>query len=611
MTYYPRSIGLLGPTSSSADAELESLHILKDPGEQRWHLSGPVGTTAAREVVGSRHRLAETRSPLRARVRGYIAESMVRNSAFLVMNLGITTVTSYAALSLITHMYSVEAVGLSAAAMSASSLVVMLTQSGIDYSLPRLLPTSKSRASLVNTVHTGVILATMIGSIIFLATPFANKMFALGGSLFAAIFIVTTCLQGSSSLLEVVLVADRESGKMASANLLPSAVKLAAPPVFTFLGNLGAYIARTIYIAVYFCILVPVLIRRGHRFKFELSGQAAHELGRFSVGMYTSTVVGRLPQMLLPIVVLSRMGALQSAYWSIAMTIGLLLNQLPSVVTQALLPEISLRPTERKRLLLRSAFLVAGIVVPALIVAYIAAPLLLGVFGHSYTPKIISSLRWLIYSGFITMMNYTTGAILFLAKKSSALIFVNVVDAIIVIGMAAVWATSSRDVAIGYFAGDVATTVLFGFFAFLAIRDVGGRFEALGGEQTVSTDMQVLGSLQQAFDLLSSIADQQRLSAVHEVTQNSLTEPQGLYSVLAFQEAEAERHRQRQWRAQPEDPRPPQPQPQLPRPPRPQRPGPRQRPERPHTHRRPPRRHRWWRRIPATEDDRQDPDGHR
>ena len=477
---------------------------------------------------------------------------MVRNSAFLVMNLGVTTISSYAALSLITHMYSVEAVGLSAAAMSASSLVVMLTQSGINYSLPRLLPTSKNRVSLINTMNTGVFLATLIGSIIFLVTPFAHKMFALGGLLFAAGFIALTCLQGCSSLLEVVMIADRQSGKMASANLVPSTVKLAAPPIFTFLGSLGAYIARMIYIAFYSATLVVLLIRRGHRFKFELSSESAHELGRFSVGMYVASVVGRLPQMLLPIIVLSRMGALQSAYWSIAMTIGLLLNQLPSVVTQALLPEISHRPAERKRLLLRSTLLVAAVVVPALITAYVAAPLLLGIFGHSYTPKIISSLRWLIYSGFITMMNYTTGAILFLAKKSSAIIFVNVVDAIIVIGMAGLWATDSRGVAIGYFVGDVATTVLYGLFAFLALRDVGGRFEELGGDHVLEGTgaPQVPGALQQAFDLLSWISDQQRLGAVHEVAGYNLTEPQGLYSVLALQEAEAERQRRRQRRAQ-------------------------------------------------------------
>jgi hypothetical protein len=118
--------------------------------------------------------------------------------------------------------------------------------------------------------------------------------------------------------------------------------------------------------------------------------------------------------------------------------------------------------------------------------------------------------------------------------------------------MAALWATNSTGVAIGYFAGDAASTVLFALCAFLALREVGGRFEALGGDRVLGGTgaPQVPGALREAFDLLSSISAQQRLAAVHEVAGNNVTEPQGLYSVLALQEAEAERQRRRQRRAQ-------------------------------------------------------------
>lgn len=532
-----------------------------------------------REVAGTRRRPPQPRASVFARPRGYISESMVRNSAFLLVNLGITAVCGYAALSLITHFYSVEAVGISAAAISASSLVVTLTQSGFNYSLPRVLPTSKNRNSLVNTMQTGVLLATGGGAIIFLITPFADKMFALGGVLFAVIFVASTCFQACSSLLGVVFVANRESDSMTFANMVPNAVKLVAPPAFTFLGSLGAFIARGVYNVFYFFILVRMLIRRGHHFRFELSGVAARELGRFSVGMYVASIIGGLPLMLLPIIILSRMGANQSAYWSIAMTIGILLYQLPAAATQALLPEISSRPAERKHLLLRSTFLVAGVTIPALIVAYVAAPLLLGIFGHSYVAQIIPSLHWLIFAGFVTMLNYATGAILFLAKKSSAMTFVNVVDAIIVVGLAALWATSSRDVAIAYFVGDVGNTVLFGLFALLALREVGGRFEALGADQVSSATgaprVPSSDSLQGAFDLLYSIAEQQRQAAAQDIARYNLTEPQGLYSVLALQEAEAERRRrQQQSRGQQQHPRrpgPPERQPWRPGQPHPSR----------------------------------------
>jgi O-antigen/teichoic acid export membrane protein len=507
------------------------------------------GQSQPRAAPKTHHGSREARFPLFARVRSYAAESLVKNSAFLIINIGIITVSGYGSLTLLTHFFSVNAVGLSAAALAASSLIVSITQSGINYSLPRFLPTSNHRNALINTLHTGVIIATAIGCVIFLVTPFADKMFALGGLLFCIVFIASTCLQAGSSVLGLVLIADRQSGKMTRANMIPSIIKLGAPPLFQSLGNIGAYISRVIYNLFSYIILARLVARRGHRFRPELSGEAVRELGRFSVGMSVATIIGGLPLMMLPIVVLSRLGAAQSAYWSIAITIGSLLNSLPGAVTQALLPEITHRPAERKRLLIRSTFIVTGLVVPALIAAYFAAPLMIEIFGSSYSAGMLSALHWLIFSAFITMLNYASGAILFLAKKSTAITVVNVIDAIIVLGMAGAWATNAQGVAISWFVGDIANTVLFGFFAFLAVREVGFRFEDLGGIEAPSVGEQVrpvpaLGSVEQAFDLLASIAEQQRLAARRRPYLN-LTEPQGLYTALALQEAEQDWYERR------------------------------------------------------------------
>ena len=54
--------------------------------------------------------------------------------------------------------------------------------------------------------------------------------------------------------------------------------------------------------------------------------------------------------------------------------------------------------------------------------------------------------------------------------------------------MAGLWAHGSRDVAISWVVGDVANTVLFGVFAFLALRQVHGRWEALGDPHAELSD---------------------------------------------------------------------------------------------------------------------------
>lgn len=487
---------------------------------------------------------------LLARMRSYATESLVKNSTFLVINLGITTVSSYGSLILLTHFFSVNTVGLSAAAVSASTLIVSITKSGMNYSLPRVLPTSNHRRALINTVHTGATGATVLGSIIFLLTPFADKMFALGGFLFCVVFLVSTCVQAGAVVLGMILIADRNAGMMVRANTIGNIVKLGSPPAFRFAGNIGALISRVFFNLVSYIILAHTLIQRGHRFKPELSRAAFRELGRFSIGMSVAGIIGDLPLMMLPLIVLSRLGAAQNAYWSIAITIGALLNSLPIMVKQALLPEITHRPTERRRLLFRSALAVTGFVIPILIILYVTSPILAGVIGKSYSKGMLPALHWLIIAAFVTTLNYSNGAILFLAKKSLAITAANAITTVIVFSMAWTWATDAQEIAISWLVGDTAKIVFSGLFALLALRKVGFRLEDLGGSVAPSSSGRVRpvpmpGSVAQAFDALAAIAEQQRLARQQPYLDLQLTEPRGLYTAMALDEAEREWFRRR------------------------------------------------------------------
>lgn len=508
----------------------------------------------------------------RARVNA--TDSLFRNSISLVLDLVIRSGSGYGALILLTHLYSVQAIGLSAAAVSASSLVVGFTQFGTDFSLPRYLPASKNREALINTLQTAILLSTPIVAVIFLLLPVAHKLYALGGGLFAAIFIVVATLQAIITFLGVVLSSDRTSTTLAVVNIIPHSVTLAAPPVFTVFGSLGAFLARTVQSLFSCTLLFFTLAKRGHRFRPALRLNALRGIARYSLGMYVASTVGGLPPLLLPIIILSRLSASGTAYWSIASTGATLLNLLPSVLTRALMPEISARPAERKLLLRKEALLIAAIVFPALAGAFAFAPLALAIFGHKYVSAALTPLRWLIAAGFMTATNFLPGSILFLAKKSAAIAVINVINAAIVLSLGAVWATDPRQVAIAWFIGAAANTALFGVFAYLALREVGYQLAELGGDRSSdvssttlspTSDAEVPASLQQAFEVLSDIAARQRmgesarttgqlggafgvLSSIAETQRKAgiqspgpyhqMTEPQGLYSVLMLQEAE-------------------------------------------------------------------------
>jgi O-antigen/teichoic acid export membrane protein len=486
------------------------------------------------------------RSALFGLVRKLLSESFFRNSAALVIDIGIGAVCGYGSLTLLTRIFSKSDIGLSATAVSACSLICFITEFGVGYSLPRFLPTAKNRAAMVNTVLTAVLAATMTGALIFLTLPYAKKLFPLGGLAFGIAFVLTACFQAGQSVLSTALVADRAADKMVIAGTIPSISRLAAPAALSSLGALGSFVSRVVADFVGVIVFGRMLIRRGHHFRLGVDIPETKDLIKFSAGMYVANIVGGVPQLILPLIVLARVGATPAAYWSIAMSIGALLYSLPGAVNSALLPEVSFRPTERRALLRRAAYLSTAIVAPALVVAFVSAPFVLDIFGESYASGALGPMRWLIVAGFITIVNYVASAVLLMAKKSVMITIGSLVQAISVLGLVMLWATNVTQIAIAWTVGTAAYTILYCFFAFLAVREVGGRWENLGGPQSVPVDAASRAALtatsqQRALGMLTTLAEQQRPVDTYKPYHLSVTASQGLFSIAAFRAAERQR----------------------------------------------------------------------
>ena len=432
-----------------------------------------------RRPPGRHRRAAE--SPLSAGLRVLRAESLFRNSAFLVTSIAVTAVGGFGTLSLLTRLYSVQAVGLAAVAMSAVGLVSNTVQFGLNYSLPRFLPSSPNRTALINTVLTVTMLAACAGAVLFLVLPVASKLYVLG-ILFVPLFIIVTTLTAGSNQLQNVLIADRSADKIVSVTVVGSVAKLAAPAVFLFLGVAGAFVAQSAAALVGVAFLAVVIARRGHRFRPALSLTATRGMIRFSAGAYLGAQIGSLPVLVLPLIILARFGATQNAYWYTAMAIASLLYGLPGSVAKALLPETAHRPAERKMLIRRSAVLIGLVMAPVLLIAYFGAPVALAILGHRYDVACLVPLRWLIIGGVMSSINYITGTILYIGKKAFTITVINAIDAVIVIGLAAVWAHNSTDIAIYWVIGEIFNVVLFTACAMYSLRQVHGRWEALGGD---------------------------------------------------------------------------------------------------------------------------------
>jgi O-antigen/teichoic acid export membrane protein len=445
------------------------------------------------------------------RVREAVSEGLVRNSAFLSTNLVISTVAGLGTLTLLTHLYSARAIGLSAAALSATSLITTISQLGLNYSLVRYLPTSRHRADLINSAITATTLVALVSGMVFLLLPTADKLYAIGGIAFAYAFLAATALSAGNGQIANVFVADRAVGKTVVPNIISSLARLAAPAALVFLGLAGAYVAQGIVpVLVDTAILLVILARSGHKFRFRLSAEATRELRRFSVGTYIAGLIGGAPLIVLPLVILARFGATPNAYWYTAMTGASVLFAVPGSVAQALLAEASHQPGRRRALVRKAAIMIIGVMLPVLTIAYLAAPFGLALLGHHYATNALAMLRLLIIAAAMSSINYITGTILYLAKKTFVIAAINAVDAVVVLGLAISWAHGAREVALAWVIGEVFNVVLFGLFAAIAVYQVHGRWEALGGDQDTASGLTyaTTESQQAGMDMLMRLSSQ-------------------------------------------------------------------------------------------------------
>lgn len=461
------------------------------------------------------------RQSVYGRIRTARSESLFRNSAFLVASTILGAICGFGSTILLTRLYSVQIVGLSAAAASAGALIDYLAQFGISYSLPRFLPTSTRRSALINTMLTLTMVAALLGGCIFFLLPAADKIYAAGGGLFIIAFLFCTTFDAGQTNLGVVLVADGLADKIARATIVMSLVNLIAPAAFLFSGMTGAYLARVIAGTVGFFVFVRILTRRGHQFRPALSAAATRSLRRFTAGSYIADILSTLPLLILPIIILSRFGPSATAYWYTAVLIVSTLTQFPGAVSRALLPEASRRPSERRALVRRSAILMIGISIPTFIIAYIVAPQVISVaFGHKYAMGTVTPLRLLLIPGLVSGVNSATGSVLVIAKKTLVLATTDGATTALVLGMALIWAKNLDEVAICWVLSTTINTILTAVFAAFSIHEVQGRWENLGDDQPASSKSMPIASQKdsqaEALEMLFYLARLQRTRPGYE-----------------------------------------------------------------------------------------------
>ena len=380
---------------------------------------------------------------MRDKAKALFSETLYRNSLYLMLATGTMAVLGFAFWLVVAHLYPPQQVGVASTLISAMNFIANLSLLGLNSTLIRFLPTAKNRNEQIDTSLMLVALAGGVSSLIFaVASPyFAPKLGLLHQPLFGFGFVVL-CISAAVNLItDSIFIAYRSSGyNLFVDGLLGSGTQLLLPVALVALGAYGIFAGQGIAAVVAMGFSIYFLVKK---FKYvprpKLERSVLRHLRYYSLRSYSAGLLNIAPTIILPIIILNRLGAAAAGYYYLAYMMANTLFAVAYAVAQALFAEGSYGDKQLRGLLKRSAIFLGALMIPASAAMALVGPYVLEVFGHTYGTHGREVIIVLASAGPF-MAAYSLGAaILNIAKQMRALILINLLDAVVVCTLALVW----------------------------------------------------------------------------------------------------------------------------------------------------------------------------
>lgn len=289
-----------------------------------------------------------------------------------------------------THIYSPDQIGLGTTLISAMSLISYISLLGINTTFVRFLPNSQNRN---NEINTGTLLvtgaATLIAIMYILMIPFITpKLDIVQQNLwYSALFVLIVVFATINSLTDSIFIAYRSAHfHLLTNGFISSSTKLLLPVLLAGLGAYGVFssvgLASSIGVMAGFTIL---FFKFNYRPRLQIDIGVLRKVFRYSFTNYLTNLINIIPTLILPIIIIDRLGAAAAGYYYLAFMIINLLYTVSSSVSQSLFAEGSYAESVLYNLIKRSLVILVMIMVPAGVVLALFGPWVLNIFGKSYS----------------------------------------------------------------------------------------------------------------------------------------------------------------------------------------------------------------------------------
>jgi O-antigen/teichoic acid export membrane protein len=378
---------------------------------------------------------------------GLRADHLVRNSLYLMLSSGLQAALGFAFWIIMARLFTTQDVGRASALISATSLIALFALFGLNSSLVRYLPTAANRNSLITGAFMLVIgCACVISLAYILLTPvFAPRLsFVSHRPLLAAGFVLLTAAAAVNLLTDSVFIASRKAGLCALTDGgVGGLSKIALGVVLAGGGSYGVFCAAgggLAAAAVVSIVLIITILR--WRPSFTELFRTLTPLVKFSGANYIANVLILLPSVVVPIIVLDRLGARPAAFYFVAFQMATLLYTSVQAVEQAFLAEGSQAGADWRKIRGRSRRLAMALFVPGCAVLVLTGRWVLLLFGPRYSVAGSRPLELMALAVIPIALCNWSWTVLRLAGRLPALIVSTAIFALGICGTA--WILASR-----------------------------------------------------------------------------------------------------------------------------------------------------------------------
>lgn len=337
-------------------------------------------------------------------VLDFFRASLIQNASYLVGIEVINSFTGFIFWFLAARFFTPEQIGITSALISAVSILVLIAELGVGNSIVRFLPSAPNSNNFLKPIFTlnSFLLLFLCGLFLYGLNYWSPSLLFIKNNVgFILIFGIYAWSMSFSTIIRMVYLARKKAVFMFLQALLSNVIRLILLVLltgFSLYGLLGANILGVVFsLAISLVIFFPRVetrLKLNEGFKFS----EVLNILPYSLGNYFSGIFSQLPQRLLPLLIVEKLGPASGGYAQISWLIGSFLATPGIALAGSAFAESANSPRKTNYYLIKAAIVGLSVTLVFSITVILFGYSLLELIGPVYADEGFQLLKWLAFA---------------------------------------------------------------------------------------------------------------------------------------------------------------------------------------------------------------------